>query len=207
MSLLRAPGRLASGSAVVVVAAGLIIGPEAISRTAEEAAEATWKAVGRMLVRSEMAAMARQIDRDLAKLSDAQALRDALALNLRALEVRRRVNEIRSEEGPAYVGQGDAPGDQSDHHSDRFRGADPGPPQLDDAIAALTSAVVQADRQIGEARTLLLGREDDLLALRAQAEARRAYHQLGNLEGDRSRWEERSRFVAETLGGHRRGAK
>jgi hypothetical protein len=79
--------------------------------------------------------------------------------------------------------------------------------KLDDAIVALGATVARADRRIADAQRLLNSRENDLLALRAWADAQWAHQELAGLVNDQSRWDDRSSFMAGTLGAADRVSK
>jgi hypothetical protein len=205
MSRIGRWGYAALWATVVAAVVGSAAGPEVVSRRLDETLVAAWKAAGRALGRRESAALGGLLDRDRARLRDARVLRNALAQRLQALEVRRSL----------AAGQAVGPDDFDDQASGcgvcrRREVASEtvtGAVRLDDAIAALASAVARADRLIATAEALLRSREDDLLALRAWTDARQAQQELDGLKGDRSHWDDRMKSVAEVIASAARTAE
>jgi hypothetical protein len=189
-------GRRALKAAVAVVAACVAADPGAISRTVGEVLVHAWEAAGTAIVDRELTALAGMLDGDRVDLRRAEALRDAMAVRLQALQVRRCAAGI--ERVPAGYTEDHAPG--------RPR-TDPDVVDMDGAIVAVRSTIARADHYIDSARRLVRAREADLCTLRALADSQRARRQLAELDGVLPRWERRARFAAELLGSSRPAAE
>jgi hypothetical protein len=182
-------GRRALEVAITAVAVCVATDPGAIPRKAGELLAHGWKTVGEAIVDRELTALAGMLDKDHVDLRRAEALRDALAVRLQALQVRRCAAGI--ELVPTCYTQ--------DHPRERPR-TDPEVADLDGAIVALRSTIARADHYIDSARRLVRAREADLCTLHALADSQRARRELAELDGILPRWEGRVRFAAELLG-------
>jgi hypothetical protein len=185
----RRGGRRALKAAVVAAAACVATDPGAISRKVGEVLVHAWKAAGKAIVDCELTALAGMLDEDRADLRRAEALRDAMAVRLQALQVRRCAAGIERVSA----------GYTEDHARGRPR-TDPDVVDMDGAIVAVRSTLARADHYIDSARRLVRAREADLCTLHALADSQRARRELAELGGVLPRWEGRARFAAELIG-------
>jgi hypothetical protein len=176
-------------AAITVLVACVATDPGAILRKVDQVFVHAWKTAGEAIVDRELTALAGMLENDRADLTRAEALRDALAVRLEALEDRRSADALES------VSVCSA----NDRNRDRPR-TGPNDADIDGAISTLRSTIARADHYINSARRLVRAREADLGALHSLAESQRARRELSELDGVLPRWEGRARFAAELLG-------
>jgi hypothetical protein len=182
-------GRRALAIAITAVAASLATDPEGIPLKVGAVLVHAWRTAGEAVVSRELTALAGMLDKDRVDLRRAEALRDALAVRLQALQVRRFANGI-----------GLVSAQDTEDHSRGRPWHDREVADLDAAIVAVSSTIALADHYIGSAQRLILAREIELCTLQAMADSRRASRDLAGLDGVVPRWEGRASFAAELVG-------
>jgi hypothetical protein len=174
MSRIKSVIGLTPGALVSAVIVGLALGPETVIRRVDDALAASWRALGDRLANRELDAIDRQLDRERQETGRIEALRDGLAARLLPL-VSRRDEAARVAEGRPPRG--------ADSERERAR--------LEAAITLLRSAVARADHVLDGARNDLREREDELIVLRAAADARQMDRALAGPVGAPSLWDVR----------------
>jgi hypothetical protein len=189
-------GRRALEMAITAVAASLATDPEGIPQKVGGVLVHAWRTAGEAVVSRELTALAGMLDQDRVDLRRVEALRDALAVRLQALQIRRFADGI--ELVPAC--------DTEDHHRERPC-HDREIAGLDGAIVALSSTIARADHYIGSAHRLIRAREIELCTLQAMADSQRARRDLAGFEGVVPRWEGRAGLAAELVGSSHHAAQ
>ena len=172
---------MALGLAILL---GLFVGPRTVMRRAEEAAFASWRALGDALANRELGEISEQLDRDRQDADLLRSLRDSLWARLQSLAMQRErvVVELRT--------RGHRLACDSDCEL----------PRLDAAIALVNSAIARADRALDRAREDLRGREVELITLQAETDLNRANLMLAKPIGDPMLWSSRIARVRDLLG-------
>ncbi len=163
---------------------GAFIGPRVVTRQAEEAVVAFWRAMGDQLADYELSAISGQLDRERQAAENVRGLRDGLWARLQSLERERdcAVVELRAR-GPRLACDSD----------DELSG-------LDAAIDLVKSAIARADRALDGARADLHNREVELITLQAAADLNRANLVLAKPIGDPALLSSRVALVRDLLG-------
>jgi hypothetical protein len=174
MSRIKSVIGVAPAALVSAIVVALALGPETMMRRVDDALAASWRALGDHLANRELDAIVRQLDRERHDMGRIEALRDDLAARLAPLVARRDEAARVAEDGPPRG---------ADSERERAR--------LEGAITLLKAAVARADCVLDGARNDLREREDELIVLRAAADARQMERELARPVGDPSLWDAR----------------
>jgi hypothetical protein len=174
----------ASPALALVIAVGAAFGPLTVLRRAEDAAFASWRAMGDQLANHELNAISEQLDRDRQDAEFVRGMRDGLWGRLQSLETQREraVVDLKI--------RGRRLACDSDHELS----------SLDAAIAQVQSATARADRLLDQAREDLRNREIELVTLKAEADLNRANLVLARPIGDPALWSARVARARDLLG-------
>ncbi len=172
---------MALGLAILL---GLFVGPRTVMRRAEEAAFASWRALGNALANRELGEISEQLDRDREDAELLRSMRDSLWARLQSLAIQRErvVVELKTR-GPRLACDSDCE-----------------LPRLDAAIALVNSAIARADRAAGRDQRKSRGREVELITLQAEADINRANLAFARPIGDPALWSSRVARMRDLLG-------
>lgn len=193
----RRGSRLVAAAGVVCLA----VGPETIGKRIETSLVAGWKSLGRALADRDLANRTSDFNGARADLQRVQAQRDALAIRLGTIEMRRKAANARSEKEHELferismlldrLPEGNdrtALQREAAWHQQRNLDANREIAQLDAATAALADEIAQVDRSLQTAHDRLHLRESELVLLRAADEARQLRQQLADIRDPSTRW-------------------